>query len=72
MAESIPTVFSVGDIAQRCHAPVHRVLYVIRTRDVRPTGKVGNHRFFTLADAERISSELRRIQRDRHDLGQPQ
>ena len=64
MVDTLP-ILSVGDIARRHSVPLHRVLYVIRSRDIRPVGMAGNVRVFTLADAERIGSELRRITQDK-------
>lgn len=58
-------VLSVGDIARQHDVSLHRVLYVIRSRDIRPAGMVGNVRVFTVADADRIGSELRRIDEER-------
>jgi hypothetical protein len=66
MAETLP-ILSVGDIARQHGVSLHRVLYVIRSRDIRPAGMAGNARLFTPADAERIGSELRRIAEDKED-----
>ncbi len=66
MADAL-SVLCVGEIARRHHVPLHRVLYVIRSRDIRPAGRAGNARVFTLADAEWIGSELRRIERDKEE-----
>jgi hypothetical protein len=52
---------TVGEIARRVGAPVHKVEYVIRTRGIRPCGRAGNARVFSEVDVARISSELRRI-----------
>jgi hypothetical protein len=60
MAGMLP-VLSVGDIARQHGVSLHRVLYVIRSRDIRPAGMAGNTRVFTPADAEWVGSELRRI-----------
>jgi DNA-binding transcriptional MerR regulator len=61
-ADPLPTV---GTIAARAKVPVHRVLYVIESRGIRPVGRAGNARVFTEADALRIAGELRRIDEDR-------
>ena len=57
---SLPTV---GEIARRIGRAVHRVEYVIRSRNIVPCGIAGNARVFNDADVERIKSELRRIER---------
>ncbi|MBC7835118.1 MAG: helix-turn-helix domain-containing protein [Phycisphaerales bacterium] len=53
-------VLTVGEIARRLGVPVHRVEYVIRTRDIHPSVLAGNLRVFTEADLDHIGTELRR------------
>lgn len=67
MSISIPLVPTVGEIARRLKAPVHRVEYVIRTRGIQPIGRAGNARVFAATDVERIGSELRCIDAERGD-----
>ena len=55
---SMPTV---GEIARRLGQPVHRVEYLIRSRQIRPSGRAGNCRVFAEEDVSRISAELRQI-----------
>lgn len=52
---------AVGELVRRLGVPIHRVLYVIRSRGIRPVSKAGNARLFSEADAKRLASELRRI-----------
>jgi hypothetical protein len=59
-----------GVIAQRLDEPLHRVLYVIRSRDIQPTVRAGNARVFSEADAAFIASELRRIDEEREGVRQ--
>ena len=59
------TIFTVGVIAERLRQPLHKVEYVIRARQIKPLGRAGNARVFSLAAVERISSELERIERER-------
>ena len=61
MTRSVPTVPTVGEIARRIDEPVHRVEYIIRSRNILPSGRAGNLRIFTDADVEQIATELRRI-----------
>ena len=56
---------TVGEIARRLGVPFHRVEYVIRSRDLRPSGWAGNARVFSEADVTHIASELRRIDEER-------
>ena len=61
-SSALPTV---GEISRRTGYPLHRVEYIIRARNIRPTGRAGNARVFTDADVDRIASELQRIDADR-------
>jgi hypothetical protein len=61
MSAPIPPANTVGVIAQRLGAPVHRVRYVIDTRHIRPVAIAGAARVFSDADVQHIASELRRI-----------
>jgi len=65
MTGSLPYFPTVGEIARRTGYPQHRVEYVIRSRDIRPTARAGNARIFSEADVDRIASELRRIDAER-------
>ncbi len=60
-----PPLPTVGEIAQRLGVPVHRVVYVIESRDIRPAGLAGRARVFSKADIDHIASELRRIDEER-------
>jgi hypothetical protein len=52
---------TVGEIARRLDVPTHKVQYILRTRNIRPSGIAGNCRVFGDADVERIAAELRAI-----------
>ena len=65
MPASAPSVLTVGEIIRRLNAPLHRVQYVIQTRDIQPVGRAGNVRIFSEADVSFIASELRRIDEER-------
>ena len=67
MIDSVPVVPTVGEIARRLGEPVHRIEYVIRTRQILPNGRAGNVRIFTDADVSDIAAELRRIDEQRSD-----
>ena len=58
-------LLTVGEIARRLGMALHRVEYVIRSRDIRPAGWAGHARVFGDADLARIASELERIERER-------
>ena len=57
-SQPMPTV---GEISRRLGVPLHRVEYVLRTRNIRPSGIAGNCRVYADEDVERIAAELRRI-----------
>ena len=61
MPQLISSLPTVGEIARRLGVPLHRVEYVILSRNLRPSGRAGNARVFTEADVAHIASELRRI-----------
>jgi len=61
MPQLISSLPTVGEIARRLNVPLHRVEYVILSRNLRPSGRAGNARVFTEADVAHIASELRRI-----------
>jgi hypothetical protein len=61
MATSAPTMPTIGEIARRLGAPIHRIEYVIRARHVSPCGWAGNARVFPEEAVRAIASELNRI-----------
>ena len=56
---------TVGVIAQESGKSIHRVEYVIRSRDIKHIGRAGNARVFSEAAVRRIKSELARIDEER-------
>jgi len=66
-----PKVVSLGDIARRLDKSIHRVDYVIRSREILPALVVGGRRFYNEAAVQRIAGEIQRIEaekaRPRHD-----
>jgi DNA-binding transcriptional MerR regulator len=69
MSTVAPPVPTVGEIARRLGVPVHRVVYVIESRGIRPAGRAGTARIFSEADVAYIASELRRIKEDKAQGG---
>ena len=57
----VTMVPTVGEIARRLGEPIHRIEYVIRSRDIQPSCRAGNVRVFSDADVELIASVLSRI-----------
>lgn len=48
-----------GKIAEKAKVPVHRVLYVIRSRRITEDDRVGIIRVFSPAKVQRILKELK-------------
>jgi hypothetical protein len=61
-----PLLLTVGEIARRLDTKVHRVEYIIRSRNIEATGWAGHARVFSQANLTHIASELRRMDADRH------
>jgi DNA-binding transcriptional MerR regulator len=61
----VPAVPTIGEIARRLGVAVHRVEYVVWTRNLKPAARAGNLRVFLESDIDYIASELRRIDADR-------
>jgi hypothetical protein len=61
MSVASNALLTVGVIADRLNEPIHRIEYVLRTRDIRPSGIAGNARVYDEAGLERIAEELRAI-----------
>ena len=61
MSDCVSAVPTVGSIARRLGEPIHRVEYIIRSRNIQPSGRAGNCRVFTDADIAYIAAEFRRI-----------
>jgi hypothetical protein len=49
---------TVGEIARRLGQPVHRIEYVLRSRQIRPTGRAGNSRVYSEEQVAQIEAEL--------------
>jgi hypothetical protein len=63
------TLLTVGEIARRLDQPIHRVEYVLRSRNVAPAGWAGNSRVFVESDVAFVAAELRRIDDERSGEG---
>ncbi len=60
--EQLESLLTVGEIARRLDEKIHRVEYVIRSRQIPAVGWAGHARVFSPASLERIASELRRME----------
>jgi len=56
-----PVARTVGWIAAELLIPIHRVQYIIRTRNIRPIAKAGNAAIFDREAVARIRHEINAI-----------
>ena len=55
---SEPRLLTVGAIAERLGVPLHRVQYVLRTRDIQPAALAGIYRLYLTDALDRIREAL--------------
>lgn len=64
---STTTLPPVGEIAHRLGEALHRIEYVIRSRNIQPASRAGHVRIFAEADVAHIADELRLIDARQQD-----
>lgn len=69
MTSQIPSLLTIGEIARQLDQPIHRIEYVLRSRNVAPAGWAGNARVFAESDVVFLAAELRRIDDERSGEG---
>lgn len=52
---------TVGEIAKQLGEPLHRIEYIIRSRNIQPASRAGNVRIFAEAEVAHIADQLRQI-----------
>ena len=60
-AGTTPTLVTPREIASRVKAPLHRVLYVLRARSIRPRARAGIVRVYDSATVQLVRQELNAI-----------
>ncbi len=60
MSRDQTRILTTGDLARLLGIPLHRVEYLLRTRDIPEAGRAGNLRVFGQAALETLRDELRR------------
>ena len=65
MTDRVPVAPTIGEIARRLGVAVHRVEYVVRTRNIHPVSRAGNLRVFSESGVDLIARELQRMDVDR-------
>ena len=61
-----PLLLTVGEIARQLDTKVHRIEYIIRSRNIEATGWAGHARVFSQASFAHIAGELSRMDADRN------
>lgn len=65
MAIEPDKALTIGEIARRLGAPIHRIEYIISSRSLKATLRAGHIRVFSEADVTYIEQILRRIAAER-------
>ncbi len=58
MIGTVPSLRTPGVIAAEIGAPLSRVLYILRTRDIRPIGRAGILRLYDAEAVQRVRKAL--------------
>jgi len=69
MPTTLPAQPTVGEIARRLGEPIHRIEYLLRSRNIKPASRAGCANVYAESDVSFIASELRRIDEDRQEAG---
>lgn len=60
--DAVPRVRTVGRMAAELQVPIHRVVYILRTRPhIRPIARAGRARLYDVDAQNQVSAELRAI-----------
>lgn len=54
---------TIGDIAERLKQPQHRIDYLLRTREIKSTGRAGGYRLFSTDVLKILAAEIAEIDR---------
>ena len=65
MSDFIPAMLTVGEISRRLGQPLHKIEYVIRSRQILPSARAGNARVFSEPHVGLIARELKRIESEK-------
>ena len=67
MPNDLPQLRTPGVIAAELGAPLSRVLYILRTHNIRPIGRAGTLRLYDSTAVARVRHELKAISARRSD-----
>lgn len=69
MSNTLPALLTVGELAKRLDVPIHRVEYLIRSRNLQPAQRAGNNRVFTESDLQYLAGIINRAAEDARRQG---
>ena len=70
MAESVPQLATIGEVAKLLHVPLHRIEYILRSRPhIRPSATAGGIRCFNDDSVAQIRHELNSMDARRRGVG---
>ena len=62
MNHAAPSLRTVGRMAEELGVPLHRVLYILRTRpQIRPVARAGRARLYDRGGLQQVANELNRL-----------
>ena len=53
-------LLTIGEIARRLKQPVHRVRYIVESRNIEAAGRVGNTRVYLENTVQQIANHMQR------------
>lgn len=56
---------TIGDLAEACNCPIHRVEYLLRSRKIEPVMRAGNYRVYASEVVDTLKGELEKIEQRR-------
>ena len=65
MDRPLPTLKTIGQIVEELGTPIHKIRYVITSRQIEPIARIGPCRVFDELAFERIREELDKIKEGR-------
>ena len=70
MAESVPKLATIGEVAKLLDVPLHRIEYILRSRPhIRPRATAGGIRCFSDDSVAQIRHELNSMDARRRGVG---
>lgn len=69
---SVEKLLTVGEIANRLGCPIHKVLYLINSRQIKPSQRAGALRIFNEETIETIRMELGTDRRRHFIINKPE